>query len=789
MSFRKILKASNWFLCLQKVSADQPSTDPIRRPKIHSSGLKQATGEAIYCDDIPKFANELYLSFVLSTKAHAKLVSIDATEALKLQGVHAFFSAKDLPSEQNTMGPMYIDEEVFISEVVTSHGQLLAAIAADSQMIAQRAAKLVKVVYEDISPVIVSIDDAIKFDSYFPGYPKTTESGDVNKAFEEADHQASGELRVGGQEHFYLETHSCVAIPKDTDELEVFSSTQQPADLQRRIALLLQIPMNRVVLRVKRIGGGFGGKETRAGVIALPVAWVAWKLGRPVRIMLDRDEDMLITGGRNPFMFTYKAAFNASGKITGCDIEAFNNAGYSMDYSFLVMEKAIQGMTNAYNIPNVRTKCAVMKTNLPSNTAFRGFGSPQGMLLAEHVIRHVAKVTQHDYLEVMAVNMCRTGDVTHFGQLLESCMNVRCFEEVKKSAELDRRSLEVDEFNLRNRWKKRGISLTNTMFGVGFPPKFMNQGGALIHIYVDGSVLISHGGVEMGQGLHIKMIQIASNLLQIPIEKFHVQETATDKVPNAISTAASVSSDLYGGAVIEACNILNSRLAPFREEFAELGWDKMIFKAYFERVSLSATGYFATPDIGPEIGKPNNYFTHGAAVTEVEIDCLTGDHQIIRTDIVMDIGSSLNPAIDIGQIEGAFMQGYGMFTLEELIYSPEGALLSRGPGTYKLPGFGDIPAEFNVSLLTGAPNPRACYSSKAVGEPPLFLASSAFFAIKEAISAARKEENLDPDFYMPSPATSARIRMACQDKITKNVSTKTLTFIQLCNRFQYFAVR
>lgn len=743
---------------------------------IHSSGLKQATGEAVYCDDIPKHENELYLALVLSTKAHAKLISIDESEALRLPGVHAFFSAKDLTPHQNMVGPVFHDEEVFIRNVVTSQGQILGAIAADTQAIAQRAARMVKVVYEPISPVIVTIEDAIKHKSFFPGYPKSLKNGDVEKVFSEAEHEISGEIRVGGQEHFYLETHACVAIPKDTDELEVFSSTQHPSEVAKLTAHVLGIPINRVVCRAKRLGGGFGGKESRGMLVALPVALAAYKLGRPVRMMLDRDEDMLITGTRHPFLFRYKASYTKDGKITGCKLEAFNNAGYSFDLSFSVLDRAIFHFQNTYFIPNVVVDGTVLRTNLPSNTAFRGFGGPQAMMVGESIVRDIAKALGKDYLEVMATNIYKDGDYTHYNQTISGCTVMRCFTEVQKSSEMERRRQEIETFNSQNRWKKRGISLVNAMFGIAFTAPHLNQTGALVHIYVDGSVLISHGGVEMGQGLYIKVLQVAASALKIPIERIHIQETSTDKVPNTSPTAASAGSDLNGAAVLNACNILYARLAPYREQFPEDGWDKWVNKAYFDRVSLSTTGFYATPDIGynpaTNSGHPFNYYTYGSAVSEVEIDCLTGDHQVIRTDIVMDVGSSINPAIDIGQIEGAFMQGYGLFTLEELIYSPEGTLYSRGPGMYKLPGFADIPAEFNVSLLTGAPNPRAVYSSKAVGEPPLFLASSVFFAIKEAISAARKEENFEPEFFLPSPATSARIRMACQDGITKNVSQK-----------------
>ncbi len=749
------------------MSSDQPITDPIHRPKIHSSGLKQATGEAMYIDDMPKHENELYLALVYSTKAHAKILSIDATEALNQPGVHAFFSAKDLTPEQNKFGAVFKDELLFYDNIVTSQGQLLGAVVADDQIIAQRAARMVKVTYEEIHPVIVTIEDAIKNRTFHQGYPKYQNAGDVAKAFEEADHIVTGEVRVGGQEHFYLETQVSIALPKDSDEIEVFSSTQQPGILQRELGKFLGVPENRIVVRTKRLGGGFGGKENAGALVSFPVTLAAFKLKRPVRLMLDRDEDMMITGGRNPFLFKYKASFTNDGKITGCALQAYNNAGHSMDLSFIVLERAVTHFQNAYKIPNVSIELGCMKSNTRTNTAFRGFGLPQSMMVGENIVRDVARVLGKDYLEIMAINMYQPGDITHYNQTLLECNVNRCFMEIKESADIVKRRLEVEAYNKENRWRKKGISLVNTMYGIAFPIKFFNQGGALVHIYLDGSVLIAHGGVEMGQGLHIKVLQVAATVLKIPIERIHIQETTTSTVPNSTTTAGSMSSDLYGAAVLDACKILYNRLQLYREACPKDGWDQWVDKAYHDRVSLSATGFYIVDDIDPDIGKLNHYFVHGSAVSEVEIDCLTGDHQVIRTDIVMDVGSSLNPAIDIGQIEGGFMQGYGYYTLEELVYSPDGTLYSRGPGMYKIPGFSDIPGEFNVSLMTGAPNPRAVYSSKAIGEPPVFLAASVFYAIKEAIGEARKEQKLDPNFYLQSPATSERIRLACHDEITK----------------------
>lgn len=733
---------------------------------MHSSGLKQATGEAIYVDDMPKMENELYLALVLSTKAHAKIVSIDATEALRLSGVHAFYSAKDLTAEQNKIGPLLKDECLFYNEIVTSHGQMLGAVVADDQIIAQRAASLVKVVYQEIQPVIVTIEDAINHQSFQPGYPTYSDTGDVSKAFDEADHIVSGKIRVGGQEHFYLETQTSIAVPRDSDEIEVFSSSQQPGALQKELSTLLGISENRILIRIKRLGGGFGGKEHSAEFVAFPVTFAAWKLKRPVRLMLDRDEDMLITGGRNPFLFHYTVAFTNDGKITACDLRAYCNSGYSADLSFMVLERAVSHFQNAYRIPNVKIEMACMQSNTRSNTAFRGFGLPQSMMVGESIVRDVARVLGKDYLDVMALNMYQPGDITHYNQTLLECNVNRCFKEMKESSDILRRRQEVNAFNEANRWRKKGISLVNTMYGIAFPRVYFNQGGALVHIYLDGSVLIAHGGVEMGQGLHIKILQVAATVLQIPLERIHIQETSTNTVPNSVTTAGSMSSDLYGAAVLNACNVLSKRLQPYREKYPNDEWNQWVERAFHDRISLSTTGFYIVDDLDPDVGKFNHYYVHGSAVSEVEIDCLTGDHQVIRTDIVMDVGSSLNPAIDIGQIEGGFMQGYGYYTLEELVYSPDGTLYSRGPGMYKIPGFSDIPGEFNVSLLTGAPNPRAVYSSKAIGEPPVFLASSVFFAIKEAIGAARAERKLDPNFYLQSPATSERIRLACVDGIT-----------------------
>lgn len=562
--------------------------------------------------------------------------------------------------------------------------------------------------------------------------------------------------------------------------MELFVSTQNTMKTQSFIAKMLGVPDNRIVVRVKRMGGGFGGKETRSTLISTAVALAAYKTGRPVRCMLDRDEDMLITGGRHPFLAKYKVGFMKTGTIVALEVAHFSNGGNSEDLSRSIMERAVFHMDNAYKIPNIRGTGRICKTNLPSNTAFRGFGGPQGMLIAEYWMSEVAVTCGLPAEEVRRKNMYKEGDLTHFNQKLEGFTLPRCWDECIASSQYQARKMEVEKFNRENCWKKRGLCIIPTKFGISFTLSFLNQGGALVHVYTDGSVLLTHGGTEMGQGLHTKMVQVASRALKIPTSKIHITETSTNTVPNTSPTAASASADLNGQAIYEACQTILKRLEPFKKKNPSGSWESWVMDAYTSAVSLSATGFYKTPNLGYSFetnsGNPFHYFSYGVACSEVEIDCLTGDHKNLRTDIVMDVGSSLNPAIDIGQVEGAFVQGLGLFTMEELHYSPEGSLHTRGPSTYKIPAFGSIPIEFRVSLLRDCPNKRAIYASKAVGEPPLFLASSIFFAIKDAIRAARAQHgdsNAKQLFQLDSPATPEKIRNACVDQFTTLCATGT----------------
>ncbi|XP_078350679.1 xanthine dehydrogenase/oxidase-like [Oculina patagonica] len=757
----------------QEVPDDQSSEDMVGRPVPHLAAAKHATGEAVYCDDIPKYAGELYLGIVFSTRAHANIIAVDPTEALCIPGVKAYISAEDVPGD-NTTGYGADDEEVYATDKVTCVGQIIGAIAAETQAQAQRAAKMVKITYEDL-PRILTIEEAIAAESFYDA-DLCIQKGDLETGFAESDHVLEGEMRIGGQEHFYLETQVTIAVPKGEDgEMELFVSTQNPTLTQKAAARALGVPHNRVVVRTKRLGGGFGGKESRNCFLTNAVAVAAAKTGRPVRCMFDRDEDIKSTGMRSPFLAKYKIGFTLDGKIKAFDIAMYSNAGNSLDVSKKVMERAMLHMVNCYLIPNIRGVGKLCKTNISTCTGYRGFGVPQSMLFAESWMSEVAVICGISQRQVREMNFYKEGDLTHFNQKLTSCHIQRVWNELVEKCDYEERRKHVLSFNRENRWRKRGIAIIPTMLGIGITLPTKNQAGALVHVYTDGSVLLTHGGTEMGQGLHTKMVQIAARNFGIPVSKILISETSTNTVPNSSQTAASCSADVNGMAVKIACEQILERLKPYQMENPKGKWEDWVRSAYFDRVNLSANGFYKVPDLDynwkTNSGRLYNYFSYGAACSEVEIDCLTGDHQVLRTDIVMDAGTSLNPALDIGQIEGAFVQGLGLYTIEEVRCSQNGTLWTTGPGAYKIPGFADIPVEFNVHLLRSAPNDKAIYSSKGVGEPSLFLAASVFFAIKDAITSARRESGIVGNFRLDSPATSERIRMACVDQFTKQFTS------------------
>ncbi|KAI0219543.1 Xanthine dehydrogenase/oxidase [Lamellibrachia satsuma] len=783
----------------EEVEDKQQQIDPVGRALPHLAATQQTTGEAMYIDDIRPYAGELSLAFVISSKAHARLISVDASDALQMPGVVDFISHKDVPGE-NCFGFGPQDQQVFAVDKVMYQGQIIGAIVAETRTEAIRATKAVVVKYEELTPIL-TIQQAIDADSFLRSDPMTIRNGDVAEGFKTSEVIIEGEAYVGGQEHFYLEMQSGIAVPSgEDDEITMLMATQFPNWIQQAVAATLGVPRNRIVCKSKRVGGGFGGKVSNSALVAMPLAVAANKLQRPVRCYLDRDDDTVITGSRHPFLGRYKvprqtpysgkgrleqpmfrASFLApssdyggeqrtpnlcsmsvendhmaraasaqvgltkSGMIQALELDLYSNCGYASDMSVTVMERAMFNADSSYRIPNVIVRGHMCRTNLPANTVMRGAGSPQGLFITEHLMEKSAQALGVSSDKFRLMNMYTEGDLTHYNQPLTNCNLSRCWEDVMRQSNYEQRQNDINVFN--------------------------RHSGALLHVYTDGSVLLAHGGVEIGQGLNTKMIQIASRVLKIPMSKIHVSEYSSDKVPNAPPTAGSMSSDLNGMAVLHACEVIMERLQPYIVKDPSGSWEDWVNAAYMDRVSLSTTGFYKTPmsdyDWQTNSGERFNYFSYGVAVSEVQIDTLTGDHVVLRTDIVMDVGQSLNPAIDIGQIEGAFILGYGLFVLEEVRRSPTGVVYTDGMSTYKIPSFTDIPVQLNVSLLKGASNPRAVYSSKAIGEPPLFLAASVFFAIRHAIAAARADVGLNDSFQLNSPATAEKIRMACVDQFTK----------------------
>ncbi|XP_031414386.1 aldehyde oxidase 6 isoform X2 [Clupea harengus] len=756
----------------QGVLEGQPGQDPVGRPMMHRSALSQATGEAVYCDDMPRTEGELFLSLVTSTKAHAKIINIDMSAALALPGVVDVITTKDIPGKKfRTFSGL--TEELLAEEEVTCVGQIVCAVVADTKPHAKQGAAAVKITYEDLPDRVFTVEEAIEKKSFFEPQ-REIGRGDVTKGFKMADQIYEGEIRIGGQEHFYMETQSMLVIPGGEDkEMNVYLSSQHPSYVQDSIAETLDIPSNRVTCHVKRVGGAFGGKVTKTTILACITAVAAWKTERSVRLVLERGEDMLITGARHPVLGQYKVGFMRDGQITAADVKYYTNAGNCVDESVLVIEKILLHFDNAYNIPNLHGRSTACQTNLPSNTAFRGFGVPQSLLVTENIINDVALKLGRTAEEIREANMYRGPSLTPYKMEFDPENMLRCWEECKRRSSIQSRHDDIAQFNQRNHWKKRGIALVPIKYGIGFAESFLNQAAALVHIFLDGTVLVSHGGAEMGQGLHTKMQQVASRELCIPSSLIHISETNTHMVPNTCPSAASFGTDANGMAVKDACETLYTRLEPIRKKDPEGTWQSWIQKAFLEKISLSTTGYYRGLDLymdwEKQEGHPYAYFTYGACCCEVELDCLTGDYRTVRTDLVMDIGRSINPSIDIGQIEGAFMQGVGLYTMEELKFSPSGVLYTRGPGQYKIPAICDVPLQLNIYLLPGSQNPHAIYSSKGIGEPALFLGSAVFFALKDAVASARRDAGLSGPFEFNSPATPERTCLACASHLTQMV--------------------
>ncbi|KAJ1740811.1 hypothetical protein LPJ68_003431 [Coemansia sp. RSA 1086] len=739
----------------------------------HLSALKHTTGEARYVDDMPPVGDELHMAMVPSARAHARIVSIDSSQALAAPGVVKVLTSSDIPAAN--VWNIFHDEEILPTNTVHHMAQPVALVIARTRKQAQAGARLVQVEYEDL-PAILTVQDAIAKESWFPEV-RQLKNGDVDAAFASADVVLSGESYSPVQEHFYLETMGAIAVPKNEDgEIDLYASTQNPTEAQMVCAEVLGVPAARIVCHVKRMGGGFGGKESRSSLIAAFAALGAHHTKQSVRLMLDRDMDMMISGQRGSFLGRWTCAATRDGRLLGMRMHLFANGGFSHDLSLGVLDRAMSHVDNCFRFPATEIIGRICQTNTQSVTAFRGFGGPESMIICMSMLSELAQHLDMPFEQLQRINLYEPNDVTPFSQKLEGQdWNVpRMWDELSAEVQYDKLRREVDEFNACSRYRKRGLAIIPTKFGISFGVKHLNQGMALVHVYMDGSVLVAHGGTEMGQGLHTKMAQIAAETLQLPLSTIFISETATNTAANTSPTAASASSDLNGFAVYNACKKLADRLRPYREQMPNEPFSKIAKTAYLDRCDLSATGHYATPDIGfdwqTQQGQLFFYFTQGCAVAMVELDLLTGTHTALRTDIKMDVGRSLNKAIDIGQIEGAFTQGYGMYAMEEYLYSPkDGRLLTAGPGNYKIPSALDCPRELNISLLEPKePNGlKTIFSSKGIGEPPLFLGASVYFALKDAVLAARKQMNVKQLLRLECPATPEVLRLACEDEIVE----------------------
>ena len=727
----------------------------------HESAGDHVTGCALYTDDlIANFPGILHAWPVMAPHAHALITRLDVTPAMDVHGVVTTLTAADVPGEGDS-GANQHDEPLFPDEVLY-HSQPVAWVLGESLEAARLGAVKVVAEYRAL-PAILSIQQAVAARSFHSG-PFRIVRGDAAVEIASSPHRLSGELAVGGQEHFYLETQCAVARLDETGGIVVDSSTQHPSETQEVVARVLGIPRNRVIVQCVRMGGAFGGKEVQANGWAAIAALGAWKTRRPVRVRLPRKLDMILTGKRHPFHARFTAGFENDGRLRGLELTLYSDGGWSLDLSEPVLWRALFHCDNAYLIPALNASGYVCKTHKTSQTAFRGFGGPQGMVVIEDVLDRIARTLDLPPHVVRERNFYREGDVTHYGQEVKDAARIGVlWEELKRSSDFEKRRAAVEDFNRTDEHTKRGIAITPVKFGISFTATFYNQAGAYVLVYRDGSVQVNHGGTEMGQGLHTKIRQIASDALGVPLESIRVMPARTDKVPNTSATAASAGTDLNGAAVYDACRQIRQRLDDVAAGVEECTFAQLVETAYKMRVPLFAHGYYRTPGIhfNPKTatGKPFHYYAYAAAVSEVEIDGFTGASRILRADLIEDAGDSLSPLIDRGQIEGGFVQGLGWLTLEELVWDANGRLATNGASTYKLPSWPEMPEIFHVSFLDRATEAGVIFGSKAVGEPPLMLAISVREAIRAAIAAFGHSGIVTLD----SPATPERIYWAIQE--------------------------
>ncbi|MBR9652308.1 xanthine dehydrogenase molybdopterin binding subunit [Thalassovita aquimarina] len=780
----------------------------VSSPLPHDAARLHVTGAARYVDDIPTPRGTLHLAFGLSGIAKGRITAMDLDAVRAAPGVIAVLTATDLPFA-NDVSPSVHDEPLLSDGHVHYLGQTLFLVIADSHAEARRAARRGKVSYEKDTPIL-TIDEALAADSRFEEGPRIYQRGDAAAALADAPHTVEGALELGAQEHFYLEGQAALALPQEGGDMVVHSSTQHPTEIQHKVAEALGVPMHSVRVETRRMGGGFGGKESQGNALAVACAVAARLTGKPCKMRYDRDDDMVITGKRHDFRISYRAGFDDNGRVLGVEFLQLARCGWAQDLSLPVADRAMLHADNAYWLPDIRIESHRLKTNTQSATAFRGFGGPQGMVGIERVMDHIAHELGLDPVEVRRRNyydppaggsapfepVTRTDGVpgstprdiseqkkdncTPYGQVVEDFELWEMTEALLASSDYAARKRAVAEWNASNPVIKKGLAFSPVKFGISFTLTHLNQAGALVHVYQDGSVHLNHGGTEMGQGLFQKVAQVAATRFGIALETVKITATDTGKVPNTSATAASSGSDLNGMAVKAACDTIRGRMAAFLAEryqakpedvrfeagLVRVGTAEMRFAeaaklAYENRVSLSATGFYKTPKLAWDRingnGRPFFYFAYGAAVTEVALDTLTGENRILRADILHDAGASLNPALDKGQVEGGYVQGAGWLTCEELVWDDTGRLRTHAPSTYKIPAFSDQPETFNVALWDGRNREDTIYRSKAVGEPPLMLGISAFLALSDAVASCGTVYPM-----LDAPATPERLLQAVQ---------------------------
>jgi xanthine dehydrogenase large subunit len=759
----------------------------VGKSRPHESAALHVLGEATYTDDIPELQGTLHAALGLSQKAHAKIRSINLDTVKSAPGVVAVYIAKDIPGT-NDCGPLIHDDPILADGLVQYVGQPIFMVVADNHDNARRAVRSARIDYEEL-PAILTPQEAKKAQSLVLP-PMRLARGDFKRAFEQAPHRVKGELYVGGQEQFYLEGQISYAVPKEGNGMHVYCSTQHPSEMQHVVAHALGLHSHHVVVECRRMGGGFGGKESQSALWAAASAVAAARLKRPVKLRADRDDDMLVTGKRHCFYYEYEVGYDDNGRIVAAKVEMTLRAGYSADLSGPVATRAVCHVDNAYYLSDVDILALCGKTNTQSNTAFRGFGGPQGAIAIEYVIDDIARKLGKDPLDVRKINFYGRNDeegrnITQYGQKVEDNVIHELVAELEASSDYRQRRAAVREFNASSPVLKKGIAITPLKFGIAFNVTHLNQAGALVHVYVDGSVLVNHGGTEMGQGVNTKVAQVVAHELGIDFSQVRVTATDTSKVANTSATAASTGADLNGKAAQDAARQIRERLAAFAAQgfndqpssvqsvqFADgmvhvagqsVAFASLVQQAYVARVQLWSDGYYATPGLSWDsktmTGHPFQYYAYGAAVSEVVVDTLTGEWKLLRADALQDVGNSLNPAIDIGQVEGAFIQGMGWLTTEELWWNSGGKLMTHAPSTYKIPAISDCPRDFRVKLFNNRNAADSIHRSKAVGEPPLLLPFSVFFAIRDAVASVGNYKINPP---MNAPATSECILNAVE---------------------------